>query len=188
MALPTWVKRRKIDVNEYHRMGHAGILREDDRVELIAGELVVMSPIGSPHAGMVNKLTKLLVLTVGDRATVSVQNPVRLSRDSEPQPDLTILRPRADFYQNVPPRPDDVLLLIEVADSSLRFDRTAKQELYALHGIREYWIVNLDAGEVEIHLQPEDGRYQVITPMAGGTTLVPKFIDGICIAHSDLFG
>src|SRR5579862_9904434 len=138
-----WVARRPLTVAEYHRMGEVGILTEDDRVELIEGELIAMSPIGSEHSGTVNALTHTLVLAVEDRAVVAVQNPVQLDDLSEPRPDFALLKPRDDYYRRSTPRPDDVLLLIEVADSSLAYDRNVKRSLYAWHGIPEFWIVNI---------------------------------------------
>ena len=150
--------RRLFTVDEYHRMGEAGILTEDDRVELIEGELLAMAPIGSEHVSAVNALNRLLVMAVGDRAVVSVQNPVRLTRRSEPQPDFAVLRPRDD-YRTTLPRPEDVMLIVEVADSSLDYDRTVKLALYAQSGIPELWIVDLPAGEVEVHRLPAGGNY-----------------------------
>ena len=150
--------RRLFTVDEYHRMGEAGILTEDDRVELIEGELLAMVPIGSEHVSAVNALNRLLVMAVGDRAVVSVQNPVRLTRRSEPQPDFAVLRPRDD-YRTTLPRPEDVMLIVEVADSSLDYDRTVKLALYAQSGIPELWIVDLSAGKVEVHRLPAGSEY-----------------------------
>jgi Uma2 family endonuclease len=139
------VKRRLITVEAYHRMGETGILAPDERVELIEGEIVEMAPIGSRHSGMVTRLTRLLVQAAGDRGLVSVQNPVWLSRITEPQPDFALLKPRADDYQSATPRPEDVLLAVEIAETSLRYDREIKVPLFAAHGIPELWIV--DVGE-----------------------------------------
>src|SRR6476659_3569905 len=147
LAAHPWVTRRPITVTEYHRMGEVGILGDRDRVELIEGELVAMSPIGSYHHGTVNKLNHALVQAVGERAVVSVQGPVRLDEFSEPEPDLALLKPRPDFYRDAHAGPADVLLLIEVADTSLNYDRAVKRALYARHTIQELWIVDLAAGE-----------------------------------------
>ena len=114
--------RRLLTVDEYHRMGEAGILTEDDRVELIEGELVAMAPIGSEHIAATNALNRLLVLAVGDRGIVSVGNPVRLTRHSEPQPDFAVLKPRDDYRTSLP-RPEDTMLAVEVANTSLGYDR-----------------------------------------------------------------
>ena len=145
--------RRLLTVDEYHRMGEAGILTEDDRVELIEGELVAMAPIGSEHIAATNSLNRLLVLAVGDHGIVSVGNPVRLNRHSEPQPDFSILKPRDDYRKTLP-RPEDTMLAVEVANTSLDYDRKVKLALYARSGIPEVWIVNLAANEVEVYRSP----------------------------------
>lgn len=129
--------RRSFTVEEYHRMAEAGILREDDRVELLEGEIVEMTPIGSRHAACVDRLNQLGVRGVGPRAIVRVQSPVRLGERSEPQPDLTLLRARPDFYAHAHPGPADVLLIIEVAEASADADRTVKMPLYARAAIPE---------------------------------------------------
>jgi len=141
-------------VADYHRMTEAGLFHENPRVELIQGQIIDMAAIGSPHFGMVNRLTRLLVPLVRAHGLVSVQNPVRLDPGSEPQPDIAILKPRADDYETGVPGPDDVLLPIEVADTSLDFDRDVKVPLYAQSGIAEYWIVNLPERIVKVHREP----------------------------------
>jgi Uma2 family endonuclease len=156
--------RHRLTVHDYHRMADAGIFGEDDRIELIDGDLIDMAPIGSEHAAVVNRLTEAFVLACAGRAIVSVQNPVRLDQSSEPQPDLAILRRQADFYATGGhPGPADILLLVEVADSSLRFDRTVKLPLYARAGIAELWIVDLQRRVVDVHRRPADDEYGEIT-------------------------
>src|ERR1700677_2166033 len=124
--------RHRLNVDDYHRMAEAGILGEDDRVELIDGELIDMAPIGQDHIATVNGLAHAVFLACGDQAIVSVQTPARRDGFSDPQPDVTLFRPRADNYRTGErPGPADVLLLVEVADSSLRYDRTVKLPLYA---------------------------------------------------------
>lgn len=140
-------------------MGEAGILREDDRVELIDGEIVQMTPIGSAHAACVKRLMHLFVRALADRAIVSVQDPIAIPRGSEPQPDLALLRPRADFYRGGHPQPADVWLVVEVADSSLAYDRAVKLPLYARAGIPEVWLVDLSGDTVEVLRRPAAGRY-----------------------------
>lgn len=166
-----WVVRRPITVAEYHRMGEAGILTHEDRVELIEGELIAMAPIGSNHSGTINSLNRALVQAAGDRGVVGVRNPVRLNNLSEPQPDFSIMKPRDDDYQHATPRPEEVLLLVEIADSSLGYDRTVKRSLYARHGIPEFWIVNLVAGEVEVCRGPEGDTYTSEVPVRRGGVL-----------------
>ncbi len=151
--------RRKLDVFEYHRMGEAGILGPDERVELIEGELFDMAPIGQGHAAVVDGLTEVLLAACDRRASVRTRGPIRLDDHSEPQPDLAVLRRRADFYAGRMPGPADVLLLLEVADSSLRFDRTVKLPLYARAGIPEVWIVDVNRRLVEVHRAPAGSAY-----------------------------
>ena len=176
-----WVARRVLTVTDYHRMAEAGILTEDDRVELIEGELIAMSPIGSDHSGTVNALTRTLVRAVGDRAIVSVQNPVQLDDLSEPQPDFSLLRPRDDDYRRATPRPHEVLLIIEVADSSLAYDRAVKRSLYARHGIPEFWIVNLAAKQIEICRSPAGDQYASISLVGREAALEPELLPGATI-------
>ena len=152
------VVRRRFTVHDYHRMGEAGILHEDDRVELIEGEIVEMAAIGTRHFTCVNGLTRLLVREAGDAAIVSVQNPVRLDEHTEPQPDLTVLRVR-DYRESLP-TPEDVLLLIEVSDTTLAYDRGVKLPLYARAGIREVWIVDLPGEVIERHTDPSVDGYR----------------------------
>ena len=187
LAAYPWVPRRPITVAEYHRMGEVGILGERDRVELIDGELVAISPIGSQHSGTVITLSHVLWSAVGTQALVSVQNPVRLDDFSEPEPDFAILRPRADNYRDAHPQPADVLLLIEIADTSLNYDRTVKRTLYARYAIPEFWIVDLTAGEVEICRQPQTRGYATVDRVGRGGVLEPELLPGVRIQASTLF-
>ena len=186
-AHPSWVVRRRFGVAEYHRMAEAGILGEDDRVELVEGEVVEMSPVGGPHIGAVMALNHLLVAAAAGRARVSVQSPVRLGDRSEPQPDLAVLRPRADRYRGgEPPTAADVLLLVEVADSSLRYDRGVKLPLYARHGVPEVGVVDLAAGAVELHRGPLAGRYASAEREGPGAELEPLGLPGARIPVADM--
>jgi Uma2 family endonuclease len=162
------VARRRFTIDEYHRMGEAGILGCDERLELIAGHIVVREPIGSRHAGTVDRLNRLWTSRLGDRAIVRVQNPVLLPTEaSEVQPDVMLLTPRADFYTASHPTPPDVLLLIEVADTSLLLDRRVKMPLYARGGIREAWLCDLTSGRVDVHGDLTAGRYANIRTFTG---------------------
>ncbi len=152
--------RRQWSVAEYDRMLEAGILTEDDRVELLAGEIVEMSPIGSRHAACVKRLIFLLVKHLGAAAIVGAQDPIRLSDYSEPQPDISVCQPQPDFYAASHPGPADVILLIEVADSSLLFDRNEKLPLYAEAGIGEVWLVDLVMDNVTVYADPVNQTYQ----------------------------
>ncbi len=182
------VLRKRFTIEDYHRMGQAGILSEDDRVELIDGEIVVMTPIGSPHAGKVNRLNRIFGARLGDRAVVTVQNPVVLPPDSEPQPDLVILRPREDFYERSHPRPEDVLLLIEVSDTSLEYDRTVKLPLYARAGIPEVWIVDLSGACVEMYRDPGAESYRRVQRFTRGQSLAPRAFPDLLISVDEIFG
>lgn len=181
-----WVARRVLTVAEYHRMAEAGILTERDRVELIEGELIAMSPIGSEHSGTVNALTRTLVRAVGDRAIVAVQNPVQLDDLSEPEPDFALLKPRDDDYRSATPRPHEVLLIIEVADTSLAYDRAVKRSLYARHGIPEFWIVNLAAKQVEVCRSPTGEQYASVSHVGREAVLEPQLLPGATIPVSAL--
>ena len=180
--------RRRFTVEEYHRMGQAGVFTEDDRVELIEGEIVDMTPIGSRHAASVGRLTHVFASIVGERAIVWVQNPVRLGPDSEPQPDLALLRPRADFYAQAHPGPEDVLLVVEVVDTSAEYDRTVKLPLYARSGIRAAWLVDLATGSVEISSAPTPGGYQRVRSVQRGERLTLEAFPGLELAADDLLG
>ncbi len=142
MAVEVAATRRRFTRAEYHRMAEVGILRKHDRVELIKGEIVEMSPIGRRHKAFVTNLAELLILRLVDRARVSVQSGVVLADDTEPEPDVTVLRRRSVPYKEREAHTEDVLLLIEVADSSLAYDRSTKLRLYAEAGIPEYWVVD----------------------------------------------
>jgi len=166
-------ERRVFSVDDFYRMGSAGVFSDGERVELLGGEIIEMAPIGSAHASTVGRLTQLLVTAVGDRGAVWVQNPIRLSELSEPQPDVAVLRPRSDWYASGHPGPEDVLLLIEVADTTGRFDRTVKRPLYAEAGIAEVWIVDLAANLVEIAVDPTPDGYGDIRQIAAGGIITP---------------
>ncbi len=161
--------RHKLDVDDYHRMADAGIFGEDDRIELIDGGLIDMAPIGQGHAAIVSGLNEALVLACAGRAIVWPQNPIRLDRSNEPQPDLAVLRRRANFYAaGERPGPADVLLLIEVADNSLGFDRTVKLPLYARAGIAELWIVDVKRRVLDAYRGPRgDGYHEMTTHQPG---------------------
>ncbi|RKT45872.1 Uma2 family endonuclease [Thiocapsa rosea] len=156
----------RFSVTDYHRMGETGILGPDLRTELIDGEIIEMPPIGYPHAGTVKLLANLMKETVGRDAIVAVQDPVWLDDHSEPLPDIALLRPRPDYYRNAHPGPADVLLLVEVADSSLAYDREIKLPRYARAGIPEVWLVDLAGRRLDIHRQPTEAGYAEIRTAA----------------------
>ncbi len=163
------VTRRHFTVHEYHLMAEAGILHEDDRVELVEGEIVEMTPIGPRHANCVRKLNRILVHQVGDEFLIDVQNPVRLDENNEPEPDLAVIRTRD--YRDSLPGPEDVLFLIEVSDTTLSYDRNVKLPLYARSGIPEVWIVDLMSELVERHTGPSGEIYRHLERARRGETL-----------------
>jgi Uma2 family endonuclease len=183
----TVARPHRFTVAEYHRMAEAGILGEDSRVELIRGQIVDMAPVGAPHLGMVNRLTRLLPSVLSGRGLLSVQNPVRLDDGSEPEPDVVVLRPRTDDYETATPCPSDVLLLIEVADSNLDDDRGIKAPLYAENGVAECWIVNLIDRVVEVYRQPQNGRYADVRRLGPGEVLDIVLLPGVALPVVDLF-
>ncbi len=172
--------RHRLTVHDYHRMADAGIFGEDDRIELIDGDLIDMAPIGPGHAASVNRLAEAFILACAGRTIVSIQNPVHLDQSSEPQPDLAILRRRADFYAaGAHPGPADILLLVEAADSSLHYDRTVKLPLYARAGIAELWIVDLKRRALDAYREPAGGEYREKTEYRTGEValvLAPEIV------------
>jgi Uma2 family endonuclease len=183
------LRRRRFTLDEYHRMGETGILGEDDRVELIEGEIIEMTPIGSLHAAIVARIHHLFSTRLGDRAVVWSQNPLLLARcQSEPEPDVMLLAPRSDFYAAGHPEPPDVRLLVEVADSSLPYDRRTKFPLYARSGIAEAWLIDLDAGRLEIHRDPSDAGYGNIRIPRPGESFAPATFPDLGLTLRDLLG
>lgn len=166
-------------------MAETGILAPDARVELIEGEIIDMAPIGSRHASIVDKLYHLLHTAVGTSAIVRSQNPVRLNDISEPEPDLALLRWRDDFYGARHPGPADVLLIVEIADSSLDYDRSKKLPLYASHGIPEVWLVDLTASCVVRYAGPTSSGYATSTPLSGA--VAPVMLSGCTVDLGALF-
>ena len=165
------IERHLFTTAEYEEMVSAGILTENDKVELINGEIVEMTPIGIAHNAAVDRLNRLLNQATGTDAIVRVQSSIRLDDRSEPEPDISLLRPRDDFYGDAHPGPDDILLLIEVADTSLEFDRSVKLPLYARAGIPEVWLVDLNDERIEVHRTPEPGGYRTRDIYWRGDTL-----------------
>ncbi len=180
--------RRRFTVAEYYAMADAGILSENDRVELLDGDLIVMPPIGDWHAASVDLFTNILPPRLQGRAIVRVQNPTRLDNNSEPQPDVMLLRWRDDFYRNGHPGPADVLLLIEVADSSVEFDRTVKLAAYARAGIPEVWIAARPERRVEAYTEPAGNEYATVRCFGLGETVAPQAFPDIALAVERIIG
>ncbi len=169
--------RRLISVTVYHKMGEAGIFAPDERVELIEGEIIDVPPIGREHAGIVNKLTNLLAYALHGKAIVAAQNPVVLGDYSEPQPDLAVLKFREDYYTQAHPGPEDILLLVEVADTTARYDREVKVPLYARHRIPEVWLIDLNEKRLEVYSGPERGEYRHVDFYRSGAISPRAFPD-----------
>jgi Uma2 family endonuclease len=181
--------KRLFTVAEYHRMAEAGILGEDDRVELIEGEIVEMAPLGSRHAGTVKRLLdNFIPLQVAGRIILSVQDPLRLDEHSEPQPDLTLLRPRADFYTATHPGPQDVLLVVEVAETSAESDRAVKVPLYARFGVPEVWLVDLAAACLAVYRHPTPQGYQLVQTLRVGESASPVLLPDLVLAVAAILG
>lgn len=176
------------NVHEYHRMVEAGLLSEDSRVELIEGEIIDMRPMGSAHAGTVNRSSAFFHRNLADIVIVSVHDPVRLDDFSEPQPDLALLKPRKDFYSKSHPTPADVLVVMEVAGTSVDYERNVKLPLYARAGIPEAWLMVLRKDVIEVHSQPKNGKYQKVQGLKRGKTLVSPTIPSFSCKVEDLLG
>jgi Uma2 family endonuclease len=186
ISVPADLPRRRLTVDDYHAMAEAGVLGEDDRVELIEGELIEMAPIGGGHMLGVNRLTHTLVHAVGDRAVVSVQNGLMLPPFSEPQPDFVLL-PRQFLQEARVPTMADALLVIEVADTTVAKDRNVKAPLYARHGICEYWIVNLPRKVVQVFRQPGEDGYREVFERGSGSTVSPLALPDVAVDLTALF-
>ena len=186
MSLP--ISKYYFTVAEYERMGEAGVFHQDARLELIEGEIIEMSPIGSRHAACVNFLSRFLNQAVGDIALVSIQNPLRLNDFSEPQPDLALLQLRDDFYRGAHPTPADVLLIIEVADTTLEYDRQVKVPLYVKAGVAETWIVNLAEEQIEIYARLSGSAYQTIGHFRRGEQARAHTIHDLTVSVADVLG
>ncbi|RJP19738.1 MAG: Uma2 family endonuclease [Candidatus Omnitrophota bacterium] len=165
--------RHWFTVDEYYELGRTGILKEEDRVELVEGEIIHMVPIGSAHASYVSRLDSIFQRLLGEIAIVWVQNPIHLGEHSEPQPDMALLKPCRDHYVNEHPKPEDIFLAVEVSDTTLYYDRHTKIPLYARHGIPEAWIVNLTNKTVEVYWEPSAGNYAKRRVVEAGQTFAP---------------
>lgn len=176
--------RRLFTVHDYHRMADAGILGEDDRVELIEGEILAMSPIGPPHGAAVDRANRAMVNITGEKAIVRVQGSVGLDDYNEPQPDIVLMRPRDDFYATRLPGPPDILLIVEVAQSSLDYDRKIKARIYARTGIPEYWVADLNHDCLFIHRDSRNGEYRTERRLQRGESIAPQLLPE-CVVQVD---
>lgn len=182
------IARKQFTVSEYYRMAEAGIISEDDRVELIQGEVIKMSPTCSLHAACVDRLMEFFVQQSKGAYNVRGQNPLRIDKFTEPEPDIMLLKRRNDFYAHHHPEPADVLLVIEVADTSPDYDRNIKAPLYARAGIPEMWLVDLTGETVEISAKPQKGAYKTIQKAKRGEILTPQQIAALSISVDAILG
>ncbi len=186
-CMRTEVTKKLFTVAEYYQMAEAGIIGPEDRVELIDGEIIQMSPIGDRHAGYVNRLTRLFVEALGRKVVVSVQNPIQLNNYTEPQPDVVVLRPRRDDYAGKKVRAEDALLLVEVSDKTLRYDRNIKLPRYVAAGIPEVWIMNIADGELFVYRGPSGKTYAEALTLRAGEVVSPlAFPDAAFKVHEIL--
>jgi Uma2 family endonuclease len=179
---------RRFTIDEYYRMAEAGILKPDERVELIDGVVYTMSPIGSRHAACVRTLDDLFHATFRGRAIVSVQNPIRLPDLTEPQPDLVLARPHPDRYRKRHPEPRDILLLVEVMDTSAMRDRGQKLTAYATAAVPEVWLVDLDGQAIEVHHIPQGGVYSRSYTRRSGESVTPGAFPDVALNVDDILG
>jgi Uma2 family endonuclease len=186
--MTTQLLRKLFTIEQYHRMYEAGVLTENDRVELIRGEIMHMSPLGTRHAACVMRLNELLNQLVGNRTILGIQSPIVLPPDSEPQPDVILLRRRDDYYESSHPTFADVYLLVEVADSTIGFDRNIKMPLYAEAGIKEYWIVNLNDNCIEVYRNPATSGYQDVSMFKHGQSITLQAFPEVAIAVDQILG
>ena len=182
------VSRRRFTVHDYHRMGEAGILSPTDRVELIDGEIVTKMAIGPRHGASVDRANRALTTTVATSAIVRVQGSVRLDLFNEPEPDIVLLRPRADFYASAHPGPADILLIVEVSESSIDYDRDIKARVYARAGLAEYWVVDLNEDVVHVHSDPFSGIYRSVASYRRDQSIAPRLLPACTISTLDLLG
>jgi Uma2 family endonuclease len=187
-AMSVQIDRRVFSVDDYYRMAEVGLLREDERVELIEGSIVKMSPVSSRHAACVSRLNALFNKYAGERVIISVHNPVRLDEFSEPQPDVALLKPRADFYAGAHPAAVDVLLIAEVSDTTIGYDRQVKVPLYARAGVPEVWVIDLENETVETYAQPRDGAYELNACAARGERIGGEMFAGEEITAEAIIG
>lgn len=167
---------RKFTVEQYRKMADVRILTEDDRVELIKGEIIGMSPIGLKHAATVKRLNNLFHQKLGNRAIVSVQDPIQLNDNSEPQPDIALLKPRADFYESQILQPKDILLIVEVADTKINYNRDIKVPLYDENGIVEVWLIDIIDRSLTLYRQPTQQGYQTVETLKEDRNLSPLMV------------
>ena len=178
---------KQITVNLYQQMGEKGLLTQEDRVQLIEGEILEMPPIGPRHGSVTGRLSKWMYQAVGDAAIIRLGNPLNLGEYSQPEPDLMLLTPRADDYVKSHPGPEDVLLLVEISDSTLNFDQGRKRDLYARFAIREYWVIDVKSRCIDVYSNPADGKFGSAVKYRLQNTIRPGAFPQLRGAVKDLF-
>ncbi len=182
------VETYRFSVEEFNKLGEVGIFDENDRVELLDGEIIVMSPIGSEHAATVLRMGWYFQQRLGEQVLTSTQNPTVIDEFSEPQPDLMLLKLKADFYKRAHPRPDDILLLVEVSDTTLGYDRGPKLRKYAECGVREVWIVNLKKATIEQFCSPSLSEYAISQNYRRGESIALTAFPEVTFQVDELIG
>ncbi|MEM9540101.1 MAG: Uma2 family endonuclease [Cyanobacteria bacterium P01_E01_bin.42] len=182
------VLKHKFTGVEYRKMAESGILTPSDRVELIRGEIIEMPPIGTRHAAMTRRMNRLLTERLGDRVLLDVQNPIDLDEFSQPQPDLALLRPREDFYVLAHPQPTDIFLLVEVSNTTIRYDREITIPLYAERGIIEVWLIDIEGEGIEVYRQPTGKGYRSTVQLSRGDRFSMQAFPDIEFAVDEILG
>ncbi len=182
------LQRRQFTVKEYHKMVETGILTKYDKVELIAGEIIKVAPIGIYHAACLRRLNMIFNQLLYSQVIVDNHNQIHLSNDSAPEPDLALLQWRDDFYEAKHPQPEDIFLLIEVADSTIKYDREIKMPLYAENGIHEVWLIDINQQLVEVYRQAEENSYQNVQHFFRGDILTIEFFNDFYLAVDEILG
>lgn len=180
--------RKKFCVDEVYKMMEIGILPEESGWELIGGEIIHRMSIGSKHTSKVKRLNRLVSTVIGDKAIVSIQDPIHIDEHNEPEPDIALLKPREDFYEENHPTPQDILLVIEVSDPTIEYDREIKKALYAEAGIVKFWLINLKQNTIETYFSPANGTYYQMQIFERGQTLQSKNLPDLSLAVSEILG
>ena len=182
------INKKLFTVDEYHHMAEVGILPETRRFELIRGEIIEMTVPGSPHSGRVNRLNRLFTSRLGQTVIVSVQNPVQLDAQSEPVPDLALLEPRPDFYTAAHPLPKDVLLVVEISDTTVKYDSSVKAAVYAEAGIHEYWLLDVNKDVLVVRTDPAAGEYRSAQTLHRGEMVSPQKLPATSFTIDEILG
>ena len=188
VAMEDMPRRHRITVDEYYRMVEVGLLAPKARVELIDGEIIDMPPIGDPHMATVDRINKLLIHAVGDRAIVRCQGAVQLGDFSAPQPDLVLLAPRTDYYSTRRAVAEDIFLTIEVSDATLSYDRGRKMALYARHRVPELWVIDVNSRRLHLYQRPSESAYLDVSSLEAPSTMTVERLPGFTLDLSWLLG